>query len=87
MREIKKKIWPEYFDDIIKGKKKFEIRLADFDLEEGDILVLREYNPKTKKYTGREIKKKVAFLTKFGLTKFHNLRDIKKFGLYGIGIE
>ena len=51
--EIKKKTWPEYFEKIVKGEKNIEVRLADFKLNKGDILVLEEYNPKTKKYTGQ----------------------------------
>ena len=33
---IKKKIWPEFFELIKSGKKKFELRVADFDIKEGD---------------------------------------------------
>ncbi|MDD5192236.1 MAG: DUF3850 domain-containing protein [Candidatus Nanoarchaeia archaeon] len=85
--EIKKKTWPEYFQEVLKGKKKFEIRLADFDIKEGDVLILEEYDPKTKKYTGRTIKKKVGFVTKFDIAKAYPLEDIKRFGLWNIGIE
>lgn len=56
--EIKKKTWPKYFQEILEGKKKFEVRLADFDVKEGNTLILEEYDPKTKKYTGRTIKRK-----------------------------
>lgn len=88
MKEIKKKIWPEYFELVRSGKKKFEIRLADFDIKEGNILVLEEYNPKTKQYTGRSIKKKVSFVrnTKI-MEQMHKKEDIDKYGLYIIGIE
>ena len=57
MAIIKKKIPPEYFELIKSGKKKFELRLADFDIKEGDILVLEECDPKTRQYTGRTIEK------------------------------
>ncbi len=40
MAIIHKKVWQEYFDKIISGKKKLELRLADFEVNEGDILVL-----------------------------------------------
>jgi len=33
MRKIEKKVWPEYFQAIVEGKKNFEVRLADFDYE------------------------------------------------------
>ena len=88
LKEIKKKTWPEYFELIKSGKKNFEIRLADFDIKEGDLLVLEEYNPKTKQYTGRSIKKKVSLIknTKM-MEKMHKKEDIEKYGLYVIGIE
>ena len=85
--EIKKKTWPKYFQEILEGKKNFEIRLADFEVKEGDILVLEEFNPETKEYTGRTLKKKVKFVTKFEPAKVHTIEDIKKFGLWGIRIE
>jgi len=85
--EIKKKVWPEYFQQILNGKKKFELRLADFDIKEGDILVLEEYDPETDTYTGRKIKKKAKFILKFNPTRMHRLEEIKKFGFYIIEME
>ena len=85
--EIKKKTWPEYFEKIVKGEKNIEVRLADFKLNKGDILVLEEYNPKTKKYTGRIIKKRVQNLIKWNPTASYSLEDIKKFGFYEIEME
>lgn len=85
--EIKKKTWPEHFSKILSGEKKIEVRLADFKLNQGDILILEEFNPKIKKYTGRIIKKKVKNLFKFNPAKAHSLEDIKKFGFYEIEIE
>jgi len=38
MAIIKKKVWPEYFKLVKAGKKRFEARLADFDIKEGDTL-------------------------------------------------
>lgn len=35
MVEIKKKKWPKYFQEILEGKKKFEVRLADFEINQG----------------------------------------------------
>ena len=87
MTEIKKKTWPEYFEQILSGKKKFDIRLADFDVKEGDVLILEEYDPKTKKYTGRTIRKKVNFITEFNPLEFNTSEDVKKFGLCGLGLE
>lgn len=35
---IEKKVWPEYFQTILDGKKKFELRIADFECNVGDTL-------------------------------------------------
>lgn len=87
MAEVKKKCWPELFQRILEGKKNSDLRLADFDIKEGDVLVLEEYNPETKEYTGRTIKKKVKNLNKFNPTKAYLLEDIEKFGFYIIEME
>ena len=87
MMEIEKKIWPEYFEMIVQGKKTIELRLADFKLNKGDILILREYDLKTDSYTGREIKKKVQNLIKFNPFDAHTVDEIKQFGFYEIELE
>ena len=88
MAIIKKKIWPEYFEAVVLGKKKYELRLNDFEVNEGDILVLEEYNPHTKEYTGRKIEKKVTYVGKFMIDKlFWPEKDIKEKGIQIISIE
>ena len=64
MNKIEKKVWPEYFQEILDGKKTYELRLADFDIQEGDILILKEWDPETKEYSGRAIEKKVTYVGK-----------------------
>jgi len=85
--ELKKKVWPEYFEKILTGEKKFELRLADFDIHKGDTIILEEYDPKTKKYTGRTIRKIAKNIIKVNPTKMYNINDIAKFGFYVITIE
>jgi ribosomal protein S17 len=85
--EIKKKTWPELFQKILDGKKTADLRLADFDIQEGDVLILEEYNPKTKQYTGRILKKKVKNLNKVKLTDYHSPEDITKYGHWIIELE
>jgi len=84
MALIKKKITPKYYNLVKANKKKFELRLADFKIKKGDTLILQEWDPKTKKYTGRELKKKVNFILKFNLDDFGQAKEIKKKGLYVI---
>ena len=85
--EIKKKIWPEYFNKILTGEKNVEMRLADFNLNRGDILILEEYNPETKEYTGRVIKKKIKNIAKFNPAEKYSPEEIKKFGFWEIELE
>lgn len=88
MAIINKKIWPEYFEAVVSGKKKFELRLNDFDINEGDVLVLEEWNPETKEYTGRKIEKKVTYVGKFKLDKlFWPEEEIKEKGIQIISLE
>lgn len=84
MAIIKKKCWPEQFELVASGKKKLDLRLADFDVKEGDILVLEEWSPETKQYTGRKVEKKVNFVLKFDLDDFGQKEEIEKRGLYVI---
>ena len=82
MAIIKKKVWPDYFKLIKSGKKKFELRLADFKVKEGDILILEEWDPKKKEYTGRKIRRKIKYILKFKLNDFGQEKEIKKKGIY-----
>jgi len=67
---IEKKAWPEIFERVLSGEKKFDLRLADRDYGVGDILVLREWDPTTRKYTGRVIEKKITYVLKTKDTRF-----------------
>lgn len=79
---IRKKVWPELFEKVSSGEKRFELRLADFKIKEGDILVLEEYDPKTKRFTGRKIAKQCRKVTKIDPLAFYSAEEIKKHGLY-----
>jgi len=87
MAIIKKKTWPEIFEAIKSGKKRFDIRVADFELKEGDTLILEEWDPKTKKHTGRKIEKKVGYILRYHLDDFGQKALIGKHGLYAIQLE
>jgi ASC-1-like (ASCH) protein len=87
MAIIKKKISPDYFELINSDKKRFELRLADFDIKEGDTLMLEEWNPETKQYTGRKIQKLVNYVLRFRLNDFGQKEEIEKNGLFVIQLE
>jgi len=84
---IKKKCWPKQFTQVLLGEKRYELRLADFDVSKDDTLILEEYNPETKEYTGRTIEKKVSFVTKFDINAFGQKKDIEEKGLYVIELK
>ncbi len=65
-----KKISPEYFQEVEDGKKNYELRLNDFDIEPGDTLVLEEWtssDPITRQATGRKLEKEVSYIKKIKL--------------------
>ena len=64
MATIHKKVWREYFEKIISGKKKLELRLADFEINEGDTLVLEEWDKDKRKYTGRKVEVVATYILK-----------------------
>lgn len=47
----KLKIWPEYLDAIIEGRKTFEVRKADRDFQVGDALQLEGFDPVSNTFT------------------------------------
>ncbi|MFA5129065.1 MAG: DUF3850 domain-containing protein [Patescibacteria group bacterium] len=77
---IEKKIWPEFFDKISRGEKNFELRLADWECKPGDILVLREWDPEKKDYTGRVLEKEVTYVLKTKDVKFFTPEEVEKYG-------
>jgi len=85
--KIEKKAWPELFQKILSGEKTFDIRLANFECKPGDILFLREWDPKTKQYTGRAIEKKVTHVLRTKELKFWPKEEIEKHGLQVIGFK
>lgn len=89
MNKITKKVWPKYFQEILDDKKTFELRLNDFEINEGDSLVLKEWDPDTKDYTGRQLEKKVGFVGKWKieeLTQFWPREDIDEKGIQVISL-
>ena len=84
---IKKKLPIDYFELIASGKKRFELRVADFDVKEGDTLLLEEWNPATQTYTGRTIEKRVGYVLRFDLDTFGQRREIEEKGLLAIQLE
>ena len=88
MATVKKKCWSEFFEQVLRGEKQYDVRLADFVCNPGDTLVLEEYDPNTKKYTGRKIEKKITYVVKTKNNEaFWSKEDIETYGLQFIGLE
>jgi len=47
------RIWPAFFEAVMRGKKLYEVRKDDRGFATGDYLVLREFDPVDDCYTGR----------------------------------
>ena len=79
MKNIKKKILPQYFKSVLNGTKTFELRKDKDDIQVGDCLDLFEWDGE--KYTGRNVRCNVTYV----------LRNCPQYGLMDgyciIGIE
>ena len=62
MKTHELKSWPEYFSALWDGRCTFDLRINDRDFKAGDILWLREWDDMSKKYTGRELRKRVTYV-------------------------
>lgn len=65
---IHKKILSEYFEAVLSGEKRFEIRKDEDNIQVGDLVILHEY---LDDFTGRTEGVKVRYV----------LRDIPEYGL------
>jgi len=57
----KLKIIPPYYDDVVNGIKKFELRKDDREFKVGDYIILKEFIPEKAQYSGRECKVKIKY--------------------------
>jgi hypothetical protein len=58
------KCWPEFFDPIRRGLKTHDLRRADdraFSV--GDRMLLEEYDPEARSYTGRSVTVRITYIT------------------------
>ena len=83
---IEKKIEIWSFEKILDGDKTFELRLADWECSEGDILVLREIDG-NRNYTGRMMEKDVTFVYKTKDVNFFPPEDVEKYGFQIISFK
>jgi hypothetical protein len=87
-RVIHKKVWPEYFHQAKSWRKNFEVRMGDMEVEDGDTLVLHEWEPGEKRYTGRTLVRKVTYVMHLlPGSKIFDPEKFKKHGMKIIGIK
>ncbi len=85
MATITKKILPEWFDAIQSGQKKYELRLADFNIKDGDTLRLEEWigEGDDRKPTGRFMEKQITYVRKIDLESWQKMQpELTEKGFY-----
>lgn len=90
MKTVTKKIDTDWLEMILAGKKKFELRLADFDIQDGDVLRLEEWagEGENRKATGRFIEKTVTYARKVDLkTWIESQSELIEKGFYVLQFE
>ena len=75
------KTWPVFFWDVSTGAKTFEIRKNDRGFQVGDELILQEYDPISKQYSGEELRVSVTYTV-----HFDGVPDMPM-GMIGMSIE
>lgn len=65
------KILPQYYDDVAKCRKTFELRKDDRDFKVGEVLILREYDQGKDEFTGRMTVRNIGYI----------LRNCPEYGL------
>lgn len=78
--KVKKKILPEYFELIKSGIKTYDFRLADFAINPGDILVLREWDKEKQQFTGRQLEKRITYVGKTKGDTTWSKEEVEKYG-------
>lgn len=65
MKTHELKTLPEYFEEVFRGRKNFEIRQNDRDFKVGDYVELQEYDL-NKGFTGRKLSRQITYIFKGG---------------------
>lgn len=79
-------MWPESYEKVLSGEKTYDIRLADWEVGPGDVIVFQEWDPATKEYTGREMSRKVGYVGKTKDWEVWSKEEIEKHGFQVISL-
>ena len=75
------KCWPEFFTPLLSGEKTAEIRYnGDRNYQVGDVLILREWEPNSGEYSGRECRRRVSHVM-HGATSIGVIPPLRGLGL------
>lgn len=82
-----KKVLRPFFEALLSGKKSYELRLNNFEINEGDTLVLLEQD-ETGTLTGRQLEKIVTYVRNVDLNNSHwPVEEILQKGLKIISLK
>ena len=79
MKIISKKSYPDLFEKVLAGEKTFDMRVADFDIQPGDILEQIEVNYDGTP-TGRTVRHVVGEVLRTKEVDFWKQEDIDQYG-------
>ena len=79
-------MWPDSYEKVLTGEKTYDIRLADWNIGPGDVIIFQEWDPSTKHYTGREMSRKVGYVGKTKDWEAWPKEDIEKYGYQVISL-
>ena len=85
--KIEKKLRKDYFEKLLAGEQNSDMKLADFECNEGDVIVYKEWNAETKEYTGRTLEKTVVDVVKSPRPRTWTNEDIDKYGFMTIYLK
>ena len=73
-------MWPESYEKVLSGDKTYDIRLADWDVVQGDVIIFQEWDPSTEQYTGREMTRQVGYVGKTKDWEVWPKEEIEEYG-------
>lgn len=79
-------MWPESFENVLRGEKTYDLRLADWHIKPGDTILFKEWDPQINRYTGRTMEKKVGYVGKTKDWEVWPREDIENYGFQVISL-
>lgn len=84
---IEKKAWPQWFELVWQGEKTYEYRLADFEIKPGYTFVMREWDPESQTYTGRELEAVVGHIGQVEARRWDKPEDQRMYPHYILSLK